>query len=313
MTVSSRAIGAIAAVFAAGAALSAQGAASGPAQRTPAQNAASAPLPDPHRIDMFMCDWREAMPRHSHGGLVERDILTQGDPQTAIRRCAVLAHTNNVSYATLAARGSIAPMRLQGQQEIFYVVAGTGSVTSAGVTSDLYDGVGVLVPPGVDFSMKNTGDQDLQMYIINERVPADFTPRKTVLVRDENLQPIRGTTGHWVHIVKNIFTPADGLATLRQTITVALDPMTIGEPHAHTVGSEEVWIQIKGKSLAFIGTQLRWQTPGVGYLAPPFAEYTQDNVRNGRSFPHSNINPGTEQVKFLYFQTAQRPGTPPAK
>jgi hypothetical protein len=95
---------------------------------------------------------------------------------------------------------------------------------------------------------------------------------------------------------------------LRQTITVALDPMTIGEPHAHTVGSEEVWIQIRGKSLAFIGTQLRWQTPGVGYLAPPFAEYTQDNVRNGLSFPHSNINPGTEQVKFLYFQTARRPG-----
>lgn len=263
--------------------------------------------PDPHRLDMFMCDWRESMPRHSHGGLIERDILTKGDPQTSTKRCAVLAHTNNVSYATLAARSGIAPMKLQGQQEIFYVVAGTGTVTSAGVTSELYDGVGVLVPPGVEFSMKNTGDQDLQMYIINELVPADFKPGTKVLVRDENVQPVRGTTGHWVHIVKNIFTPSDGLATLRQTITVALDPMTIGEPHAHTVGSEEVWIQIKGKSLAFIGTQLRWQTPGVGYLAPPFAEYTQDNVRNGLSFPHSNINAGTEQVKFLYFQTARRP------
>ena len=138
--------------------------------------------------------------------------------------------------------------------------------------------MGILVPPGVEFSMKNTGDVDLTMYIINELVPADFKPGTKVLVRDENLQPVRGTTGHWVHIVKNIFTPADGLATLRQTITVTLDPMTVGEPHAHTVGSEEVWIQIKGKSLAFIGTQLRWQTPGVGYLAPPFAEMTQANV-----------------------------------
>ena len=269
--------------------------------------------PDPHRLDMFMCDWRESMPRHSHGGLIERDILTKGDPQTSTRRCAVLAHTNNVSFATLAARSGIPPMKLQGQQEIIYVVAGTGTVTSTGVTSELYDGVGVLVPPGVEFSMKNSGDQDLQMYIINELVPADFKPGTKVLVRDENVQPVRGTTGHWVHIVKNIFTPADGLATLRQTITVALDPMTIGEPHAHTAGSEEVWIQIKGKSLAFIGTQLRWQTPGVGYLAPPFAEYTQDNVRNGLSFPHSNINPATEQVKFLYFQTARRPAAPGAQ
>ena len=256
---------------------------------------------------MFMCDWRESMPRHTHGGLIERDILTHGDPQTSTKRCAVLDHTNYVSYATLAARGGIAPMKLQGQQEIFYVVGGKGTVTSAGETHELYDGMGILVPPGVEFSMKNTGDVDLSMYIINEIVPADFKPGTKVLVRDENLQPVRGTTGHWVHIVKNIFTPADGLATLRQTITVALDPMTVGEPHAHTVGSEEVWIQIKGKSLAFIGTQLRWQTPGVGYLAPPFAEMTQANVTNGLSFPHSNINTGTEQVKFLYFQTARRP------
>jgi mannose-6-phosphate isomerase-like protein (cupin superfamily) len=103
---------------------------------------------------MFMCDWRESMPRHSHGGLVERDILTKGDPQTSTKRCAVLAHTNNVSFATLAARSGIPPFKLQGQQEIIYVVAGTGTVTSAGVTSELFDGVGVLVPPGVEFSMK---------------------------------------------------------------------------------------------------------------------------------------------------------------
>lgn len=271
--------------------------------------------PDPHRLDMFMCDWRESLPRHSHGGLVERDILTHGDPQTSTTRCAVLAHTNNASYATLAARGGIAPMTLEGVQEIFYVVAGTGTVTSAGTTSALFDGVGVLVPPGVEFSLQNTDDDDLNMYIISERVPAGFTPGDKVLVVNENRQPVRGSTGHWVHIVKNIFTPADGLATLRQVITVALDPMTVGEPHAHTVGSEEVWIQIKGKSLAFIGTQLRWQTPGVGYLAPPLAPATPENVRLGLSFPHSNINPGTDQVKFLYFQTAMRPAaaTPAAE
>ena len=96
-------------------------------------------------------------------------------------------------------------------------------------------------------------------------MPADFKPGSKVLVKDENLQPVRGTTGHWVHIVKNIFTPADGLATLRQTITVALDPMTIGEPHAHTVGSEEVWIQIKGRcwlssGLSSDGRQREWVT-----------------------------------------------------
>lgn len=268
-----------------------------------------APRPDPHRIDMFMCDWHESMPHATHGGnLVERDILTHGDPQTATTRCAVLVHTNHVSYATLGKRAGVAPNRIKGEQEVFYVVSGKGTVTSAGQTSELYDGMAFLLPPDVEFSMKNAGDEDLNMYIINEFVPDGFKPGTKLLVRDVNLEPIRGTTGHWVHIVKNIFTPADGLATLRQTITVDLDPMTIGEPHAHTAGSEEVWIQIKGKSLAFIGTQLRWQTPGMGYLAPPFAPETKENVTAGLSFPHSNINPGNEQVKFLYFQTSQGGG-----
>ena len=30
-------------------------------------------------IDMFIGNWRESMPKHSHGSLVERDILTKGD------------------------------------------------------------------------------------------------------------------------------------------------------------------------------------------------------------------------------------------
>ncbi len=115
----------VAAVLAVSVHPSAQG--QGGGQARPAQGGgqgrAEAPRPDPHRIDMFMCDWRESMPRHSHGGLIERDILTKGDPQTSTRRCAVLAHTNNVSFATLAARSGIPPLKLQGQQEIIYVVA----------------------------------------------------------------------------------------------------------------------------------------------------------------------------------------------
>ena len=37
------------------------------------------------QIDMFFGSWKESMPGHTHGSLVERDILTKGDsldPQT---------------------------------------------------------------------------------------------------------------------------------------------------------------------------------------------------------------------------------------
>ena len=30
-------------------------------------------------IDMFMGNWKESMPKHTHGSLVEHDILTRGD------------------------------------------------------------------------------------------------------------------------------------------------------------------------------------------------------------------------------------------
>lgn len=30
-------------------------------------------------IDMYMGNWKESLPRHTHGSLIERDILTWGD------------------------------------------------------------------------------------------------------------------------------------------------------------------------------------------------------------------------------------------
>jgi hypothetical protein len=78
--------------------------------------------------------------------------------------------------------------------------------------------------------------------------------------------------------------------------------MTIGEPHAHTAGSEEVWIQIKGKSLAFIGTQLRWQTPGSATPRLCRNDAGQHHERPVVSaLQHQSWNRAGE---VLYFQTA---------
>jgi uncharacterized cupin superfamily protein len=64
----------------------------------------------------------------------------------------------------------------------------------------------------------------------------------------------------------------------------------MGEPHPHRPGQEEVWAAIDGDSLAFLGTELRIQHPGMAYMLPPDATTI-----------HSNINPGDKPVKFLYF------------
>ena len=68
-----------------------------------------------------------------------------------------------------------------------------------------------------------------------------------------------------------------------------MNPMTMGEPHPHRAGQEEIWVAIDGTSLAFIGTELRVQHPVMAYM-----------IRPDESMTHSNINTRTP-VKFLWF------------
>lgn len=252
------------------------------------------PDPDPHRVDMFFGDWHGSNPRPTHGGLVERDILTRGDATEPPRQGAILQDVNSYSYATLEPHASTTPTRLEAQQEIFYILSGKGQLAAGGETAELYPNIAILMPADLEFGMKNSGDEPLAMYLINESIPAGFVPKTKMVVRDENSTPISAkdftTNGHWAHIVKIVFEKSDGLGALGRVLTVALDPMTIGEPHAHRPGQLEVWTAIYGTSIAFVGTQVRMMSPGMAYQVRPDAMMT-----------HSNINAGNKQVKFLYF------------
>ena len=96
--------------------------------------------------------------------------------------------------------------------------------------------------------------------------------------------------GNWATNATNVFVRADGIGTLKSVNLITFDPMTIGKPHSHAVGTEEVWMVIAGKNLMFLGKEIRWQGPGEAYKIPP----------NGTT-PHSNINTSEEPIRFLYF------------
>jgi mannose-6-phosphate isomerase-like protein (cupin superfamily) len=245
-------------------------------------------------IDLYIGNWTESMPRHTHGSLIERDILTKGDPMKPPAKGAVLEYVNRFVHATLEPNNSTTPTTLQGEQEIFYILSGKGMVKAGKKPADLYEGICVLMPAGLPFTITNTGSEPLTMYLVNEPVPKGFRPNKDMLVKDENTMPIASTNGHWCHIVKNFFETPDGLGTLERVLTVSLDPMTIGHPHSHVKGCEEVWTAVTGESIAFIGKQIRMQPPGTGYLIPP----------DGNT-PHSNINTSDKPVKLFYFARYQ--------
>jgi mannose-6-phosphate isomerase-like protein (cupin superfamily) len=241
-------------------------------------------------VDMFMNTWRNSMPRHSHGSLIERDILTKGDNLHPTAKGAVLKYTNRYVYATLEPMASTTPVTLNGEQEIFYFLSGTGTITAGGKTADLRYGIAVLMPENLEFTMKNTGSEPLTMYLISEPVPEGFTPVKNMVVKDELSLPVGGSDWHWAHIGKDVFSKRDGLATSYSLLTVSFAPMTISHPHSHVAGCEEVWTAIYGTSVAFIGKQIRMQPPGTAYNIPP----------DGKT-PHCNLNTSDEQIKILYY------------
>ena len=244
------------------------------------------------RIDLYFGDWHGAAARTTRGALEERDILTKGDPQNPTRKGAVLRFVNSFTYATLPPRASSKAIRLDGQQEVYFIESGRGTATAAGQTTDLYRNIALLVPAGLEFSLTNTGAEPLAMYVINEPVPSSFRPNSTILVKDENKVPISSSDGHWAHIVKPLFATADGLGTLESVLTVTIDPLTLGKPHLVDHDDiEEVWTALNGTSLAFVGNRLLWQSPGMAFYHIP------DNKT-----PHTNINQNEDtQVRFLYF------------
>jgi mannose-6-phosphate isomerase-like protein (cupin superfamily) len=244
--------------------------------------------PDP---DMFIASWKESMPRHTHGSLIERDIFTpcEGDPLRPVRRGAVLEFLKRFVHGTLNAHTTTAPTKLEGEQEIFYISSGKGTMKAGGKTADLYDGIGVLMPPGLEFTMTNTGDEPLTMYIMVEPVTAGAQTRKDMLVRDENVITPTSSNVHWTHIYKTLFSQRDGLTILSGMGPVWFDPMTMGQPHSHGEGVEEIWFVLKGDVNLLLGKNLRKITPGMAYKIPP------DGLT-----PHSNINVTDEPLKLFW-------------
>ncbi|MHB9027822.1 MAG: cupin domain-containing protein [Candidatus Latescibacterota bacterium] len=246
--------------------------------------------------DMFMADWRDSSPRLEHGTLIVRDILTRHDGEDPLKpknRGAVLNVLTEYAHATLPSRSVTAPAKLVGAQKIFYFLAGTGAVTAGGKTSSVYSYVAVLIPEGLEFTIKNTGDSDLTMIIVGEPTWPGFQPRKDMLTRDENALPISGVTGHWVNINKQVFTKADGLSAIIGFSPVWLDPITMAQPHASKgLGTDVLWLALEGDIYTLFGKKLYHLKPGMAFKNPS----------DGKVY-HSNINMTGKQIKLLWVRS----------
>ncbi len=244
-------------------------------------------------VDLYFNDWHKS-PAKTTGPVTEYAVFTKGDPIKPTTKGAILRYVDSYVYLTLAAGASSPSTTLSGKQQVYYFTSGTGTISAGGDSIPVSLNIAVLVPANLAFTLKNTGASPLGAYVITEPTPSGFQPRSKLVVKDESITPISTTQQEWSRIVKPLFTAADGLATISRVETVTLDSLTITRPLVGTKpNTEQLWLELSGTSIAFIGPYLRRQTPGMAYEHPP------DNLA-----PTSSVNYSEDsQVKFLFVGT----------
>ena len=244
-------------------------------------------------VDMYFADWH-ASKAQTTGPVTEYTVFTKGDPVKPTAKGALLRYVDSYVYTTLAPGASSPSTTLSGKQRVYYFTSGTGTISAGGESVPVSINIAVLVPANLAFTIKNTGAIPLGAYVITEPTPSGFQPGTKLVVKDEKSTPISTAVQEWSRIVRPLFTSADGLATISSVETVTLDPLTISRPFIGTLpNTEQLWMELSGKSIAFIGPYLRRQTTGMAYEHPP------DNLA-----PTSNVNYSEDsQVKFLLVAT----------
>jgi mannose-6-phosphate isomerase-like protein (cupin superfamily) len=240
-------------------------------------------------VDMYFADWHASRPQAT-GPVTEYAVFSKGDAMKPMAKGAILRLLDSYVYATLPLGASSPPTVLSGKQRVYYFTSGTGTISAGGVSVPVSSNIAVLVPANLAFVIKNTGKNPLGAYVITEPCPGNFQPGTKLVVKDETATPISTAEQEWSRIVRPLFSSNDGLATISKVETVTLDALTITRPFTGTMpNTEQLWMELTGTSIAFIGPYLRRQTPGMAYEHPP------DNLA-----PTANVNYSEDsQVKLL--------------
>ncbi|MBN1292837.1 MAG: hypothetical protein JXB48_13430 [Candidatus Latescibacteria bacterium] len=254
-------------------------------------------------IDKFIGYWDETESQVMYGTLEVWDLLTKcyDNPLHPSVKGAVLTAINACSYAKLDINKETTPTTLVDRQLILYVISGIGTITSNGENAELRSGIGVIIPPGIRFTMSNNGPGELYLYIVEEPIPRDFKPRSNMVVKDENNLPVstninRSDSDGW------LFSRNDGLSTLVAMNPVTYIPRSLIPPHIHDKETEEVWFAISGDIFIQIGRQRRKFPIGSAYKVPS----------DGRT-PHSNINATQSPQKLMWMMKVPVQETAPAE
>ncbi|MFC1537964.1 cupin domain-containing protein [Candidatus Latescibacterota bacterium] len=243
--------------------------------------------------DMFISHYSASDMKMTAGCLKEWQIvypLPGDDPVYPGEKGHYSTSLTALNYAVLEPGLKTDRERLSGIQKILYVAFGNGEIVNGSQRELIEQDAMVLVPENANYTIENTGNRELVMYVMVEPVPDGFKPRADVLVRHFTEGSFGSGGGHWTHGTRGgTFRAEDGLATLTGMTPVWYLPMTMGQPHAHNPGIEEIWFTVEGDFHLLLGKQFYNLPPGTAYKVPPTG-----------SLSHSNMNLGTKPLRTFW-------------
>ena len=154
---------------------------------------------DPN-IDMFVNDWKTSTPRTMYGGLSFQDILTRlegPDPLHPTKKGAVLVNITAISHAELAPGARANGRAAAGERQVFFTMAGTGTIAVNSKSHEVRKGTGFTLTPDTAFTLSNTGKTPLTFYVRTEPLPGNYVASADLVVSIA-LTTIAGSgrTGH---------------------------------------------------------------------------------------------------------------------
>lgn len=237
----------------------------------------------------FFTTWKDSDIQVGHGGFAEQAFFTPGDPIHPPEKGACLTYIRAYNHGFLGGHEKTEPTMHEREQVIFYVMSGFGRVEAGGKRAEIKEGTGIFIPAGLEYHFLNTTGVNLEVIILVENVPENFSPRKDMVVKSY----YDATPGFccWGYTIHDLFSRKDGLAEPLSMAVVTIDNFGWGAPHYHVEGLEEIWCKIKGEeSLLILGKTLLRQNIGEAWLTP----------QNGY-VPHAVINHTESPMAWLYF------------
>jgi hypothetical protein len=257
-------------------------------------------------IDQYIAYADRVAPHVTHDTMIERTLLSAGDPNGASGARKVLSYHSKVALWELSALNNTSLFSIP-DMIVLYVESGVGTLDDGKQIWDLKPGMAALIPAGMAHRFANTGDKPLKMMTAQQTPNGTFKQRADILVRDVNKMAYTERNVHWTNESKYVFLGEDGLFETDHMYIVYMPAWTAAGPHAHSPGQQEFWFKVTdGPSLMQLGSSIRPWPINSGFMVPP----------NGKTV-HAAINDSDEMQAWFYMSRLSdhaqepRPGAPP--